>query len=470
MEIALHNGGLKRGRSRLFSPATLLLAGLLALEILLVAVGTRFELPLLPVGCLFALAFFLLAFRSPDVAWAVIWIAFPFSIEVLLPGGAAMQMPSEPMIMLALLAWVFRGILGGRWRIPYSPVHAPLATLAAVAMLSALTGLFPLVGLKAWTTAAGYCAFGYTYFLSEPCSSERRSRWVRLVVISGAFWGVYGAVRGILLGTSVRAAYGLARPFFLEHGTYSAFLAMILPLSILLTMERRGRARWGYAFTTACIGTGILLSFTRAAWLSIAIVVPVMLVLWRGAGRLRNLFLPAAAVLTVVALLAGSGIVHRITHHAISVTDPENVSNLERVNRWIAAIEMVKEHPVLGVGYGAYAPSYPRYRRKLVVTELAYRYMGAHSEPLRVMSEMGAVGFLTVLWLLATVALAGVRAVRWGDPANRLLAFGVLAGLATYVIHGFFNTYLAIDKIAVPFWSGLGTIASLDPRRGETRA
>jgi len=469
MEVALRRADLKRGRDWPASPATLLLAGLVALEVLLVAVGTKLELPLLPVGAFFALAFFLLAFRSPDVAWAVIWIVFPFSIEVLLPGGAAMQMPSEPMIALALLAWVFRGILGARWRIPSSPIHVPLATLALVAMASALAGSFPIVGIKAWITAAGYCAFVYTYFLSAPCSRERSARWIRLIVLSGAFWGMYGAIRGVLLGTSVRAAYGLGRPFFLEHGTYSAFLAMILPLSILLTMERRGRARLGYAFTTACIGIGVLLSFTRAAWLSIAIVVPVMLVLWRGKGRFRNLILPAGAILTIVWLLAGNGIVNRITHHAVSVTDPENVSNLERVNRWIAAIEMTKERPVLGVGYGAYAASYPRYRRKLIVTELAYRHMGAHSEPLRVLSEMGCIGLLAAIWLLVTAAAAGIRAVRMGDPSRRLLAFGVLAGLATYVIHGFFNTYLAIDKIAVPFWSGLGTLAALDPRRGERR-
>jgi len=469
MEVALRGADPRRGRGWLTSSTALLLGGLLALEILLVAVGTRLELPLLPVGAFFALAFFLLAFRSPDVAWAVIWIAFPFSIEVLLPGGAAMQMPSEPMIALALLAWVFRGILGGRWKIPYSPLHVPLASLAAVAMISALSGSFPLVGVKAWITAAGYCAFGYTYFLSAPCSRERSARWVRLIVISGAFWGLYGAIRGVLLGTSVRAAYGLARPFFLEHGTYSAFLAMILPLSILLAMERRGRARWGYATTTACIGIGILLSFTRAAWLSIALVVPVMLVLWRGKGRVRNLLLPAAAILTIVGLLAGNGIVNRITHHAVSVTDPENVSNLERLNRWIAAIEMTKDRPVLGVGYGAYAASYPRYRRKEIVTELAYRHMGAHSEPLRVLSEMGCVGLLAAIWFLVAAARAGIRAVRMGDPTRKLLAFGVLAGLATYVIHGFFNTYLAIDKVAVPFWSGLGTLAALDPRRGERR-
>ena len=464
MEEAVRGNRVERARFRIASPATAILVAIVILEIVLVAVGSRVEAPLLSVALTFAIAFFLLAFRSPDIAWAVVWVVFPFSMEAPLPGGAAIQLPTEPMIALALLAWGFRAMLDG-WKVPDSPLHLPLAALALVALLSALIGHYPILGIKALLVAAGYAAFGYLYFLTAPCTPQRQARWARLVVISAAFWGLYGILHSLLTGITARAAYGSARPFFPEHGTYSAFLSMTLPLSVLLTMERRGRARWGYGLATACIAIGILLSFTRAAWVSVAVVIPVTLLLWRGRRGLRGLLVPAGSILAALGLLAGTGLVHKIERHAESIVDTENVSNLERLNRWIAAGEMAKDRPWLGVGYGAFASSYPQYRRKLVITELAYQRMGVHSEPLRLLSEMGWIGFTAALWFLAAAARAGMRGVGSGDRLSRLMALGVLAGLATYAVHGIFNTYLATDKIAVPFWTGLGVLAALDPRR-----
>src|SRR5262249_37647765 len=275
---------------------------------------------------------------------------------------------------------------------PWSPLHIPLAVLALVAMLSALLGAYPLLGIKAWLVTAGYAAFGYLYFVSSDCTPERAARWSLMIVISGAFWGFYGSTRWIFLGLTPQNAFGSARPFFVDHGAYSAFLAMTLPIAVLRTMEGHGRARLAYGIATSLIGLGVLLSFTRAAWLSIAIVVPMVLLLWRGRRGIRNLLAPAILVLFAACILGGTGVVDRITRHAESIVATENVSNVERVNRWIAAIEMVRDRPWLGVGYDAFGQSYPRYRRKLIVTELAYQRMGPHSEPLRILSETGWLG------------------------------------------------------------------------------
>jgi O-antigen ligase len=128
----------------------------------------------------------------------------------------------------------------------------------------------------------------------------------------------------------------------------------------------------------------------------------------------------------------------------------------------MAAWEMVKDRPWSGVGYGAYAQTYPEYRRKLIVTEFSYQHMGTHSEPLRLLAEVGVPGLLAALWFLGVAASTGLRAFRRSrDPDQRLLSLAVVAGLATYAVHGLFNSYLGYDKVTVPFWIGLGTIAAL---------
>jgi O-antigen ligase len=437
----------------------------LAGELLLLGIVWRTANPWLPVGLAIAPVYFLLAFRSPDTAWALVWLAVPFSMQRLLPGGNAIQFPTELMIALALAAWLARSLVTGRGRVAPSPLHLPLSVIAIVALLSALFGAHPMVGLKAWLAAAGYAAFGFLYFSTTSCDPARRERWVRLVAATGALWGLYGFIRVLILGVSARAGYGAARPFFGEHGTYSAYLAMVLPLALFAALERRGRARWMYGLAALMISLGIVFSFTRAAWVSLAVVLPLALGVWTVRRRTwKPLLIPGVLLLLTAIVLIGSGGVDHFSRHVQSMTHQENVSNLERLNRWMAAIEMTKERPVLGVGYGAYSEMYPHYRRKLIVTSQAFERMSAHSEPLRLLAETGVLGMLAALWLLGCAAWIGMRSLA-PDRDGSMLLLASAAGVGTYVVHGIFNAYLGIDKVAVPFWSGLGLLAALSRTR-----
>jgi putative inorganic carbon (HCO3(-)) transporter len=274
---------------------------------------------------------------------------------------------------------------------------------------------------------------------------------------------LFGANRVLSEGASLQHAYGAARPFFPEHGTYSAYLAMILPLALLATLEGEGTARVLYAAGTLVIGFGIALSFTRAAWLSVVLVLPVTAAIWAFRRRsVRPVAWAGGLAALILIAIAGIGAEGRITRHASSVVETENVSNLERLNRWMAAAEMTKDRPWLGVGYGVYAAAYPEYRRKVVITEMAYEHMGAHSEPVRIISETGLVGIAVSLWLIAAAVVLGVRVYRRDrDRQTSLLVLAALSALATYIAHTAFNSYPGVDKVTIPFWASLGLLAGL---------
>ena len=126
---------------------------------------------------------------------------------------------------------------------------------------------------------------------------------------------------------------------------------------------------------------------------------------------------------------------------------------------------MTKTHPILGVGYGTYPAEYPAYRRKVIVTDQTFQYMGAHSEPLRVLAETGVAGILISLWLLGAAFVLGIRVYsRRGKPRESALALALLSGLATYLIHSAFNSYTAVDKVTIPFWASIGVLAGLARR------
>ncbi len=462
-------------------PERPILVGVVVAELLLVLAGFLSGHPFLAAVAAAGVAFFFIAFRAPDVAWALIWLSVPPNVEAMLGGGSAITLPTEPMMIVAIFAWFLRSVLERNWALPSSPLHLPLAALAGVVLLSATWSVRPLASLKAWVMMGGYVLFGYLYFFQIANDPARRTRWLYLVVLTGAAWGLFGMARVLFAGDVGREAvtvastyaYGAFRPFFREHGTYGAFLAMLLPAALLAALEHRGRARLLYGVGALCIGLGVLLAFARAGWLSIVVVLPPTLLTWALWRRVtRRVILSAAAVTAAIALiLAGVGLGRQVSHHAQSVVSSENMSNLERFNRWTAALEMTRDRPLTGVGYGCFLDAYPSYRTKAIVTEQAFIRMGVHSEPLKMLAEVGVPGLLVTLWFLFAVWRHAMRVFRLHpDPSARVLALAAFAGLATYLVNGFFNAYLVEDKVTIPFWVAIGVIAGLGRGLGDAPA
>jgi len=443
-------------------------------EVALVGFGAIYSGPFAAAAAAAALAFFFLAYRHPALSWALVWIVIPFDVERVVGGGIAMTLPTEPMILIALLAWLTRAPHWSPWVLPPSRIHRPLALLAALALASAIWSVSSASTLKAWTMMLGYVAFGYFYCLRNGGGVAGRERWLFLLAAMGAVWGAFGVVRVLTAGEGAQSAasiastysFGAYRPFFSEHGTYAAYLAMLLPPTLLATLERTGPRRIFYGLSTLLMGSAIVLAFARAAWLSLVVVVPLTLLLWatwRKSGS--RLLLPAGLAVGVLLLVGALGVGRQVTKHAGSVVSSQNISNLERLNRWRTALLMVRDRPLTGVGYGCYVVAYASYRSKSLPTGQTYVRMGVHSELLKLLSENGVPGLLTALWLLLVVFVVGLRVFwRAPDPVDRAVALAALASLATYLVNGLFNAYLVETKVTVPFWAAIGIIGALERR------
>ena len=443
-------------------------------EIACVLAGSLFAGPFAGAAAALGFAYFLLAFRSPAWAWTLVWLVIPFDMERLLGGGVAVTVPTEPMILLALLAWGARWLVSSSWTLPPSRIHKPLALLGAWTLASAVWSVSPVSTLKAWIMMSGYVLFGYLFVVSSEGGAAGRERWLRVVAIMGAAWGAFGIAKVLFFNAggqslaSIASTYsfGAYRPFFSEHGTYAAYVAMLLPPALVATLECTGARRLFYGASAGLVIVAIVLAFARAAWLSLIVVVPPTVILWALWRReAKRLVWPAVLIGAVLLSVVGLGVGRQITKHATTVSSAQNVSNLERLNRWRTAVLMTQSRPATGVGFGCFVVGYAAYRSKALPTDQTFVRMGVHSEPLKLLSENGIPGLLLALWLLGTVFAVGLRVFRKApDPRDRAAALAVCAGLATYVVNGIFNAYLAETKVTVPFWAAIGVIGALERR------
>jgi O-antigen ligase len=168
--------------------------------------------------------------------------------------------------------------------------------------------------------------------------------------------------------------------------------------------------------------------------------------------------LALAALLLVAGFLRSPAASRALVHYWQVSTTAEYGSNVERLHRWTAALRMFLDRPFTGVGPGAYEMAYEDYRD----VEFSRGRRGTHSELLRAASEQGLPGLLILLFLVAAFFRTALRLSRRGDPRVRRLAAALAAGMFTYAVHGQFNEYWRLPKVALTMWIFAGLLGALD--------
>lgn len=272
-------------------------------------------------------------------------------------------------------------------------------------------------------------------------------------------------------------------PFFKDHTIYGALVALVLPLvfAFLLSKKHTPLVQFIWIGFLFVVLVGLYFSYTRAAWLSVILGMVIWLLI-----RAKIKFSLIASVTLIVGSLtwfSWDAIQQSLERNKSEHTTEEfgerlesatnvttDASNLERINRWSCAIAMFQERPLVGFGPGTYAFEYARFQdpENLTIISTNFGNLGnAHSEYLGPLAEMGFLGMIAMLLLVAAIFYQGITLYnRWpdSDKETKTLLMGMIVALSTYFIHGFLNNYLDTDKAAVPIWTMCAIFIGLTER------
>ena len=289
---------------------------------------------------------------------------------------------------------------------------------------------------------------------------------------------LYTIIHHSVRGLDEESGHWVMRPFYNDHTAYGAVLTLYIPVLVALMLDRT------YSMSSRVVITAILvlflialvLSYSRAAWLSLAISLVIFVLIYL---RIKFRYVFVSTVVVVGLFFTFQQQIFdklernkqdssaNFIEHIQSITNiSSDASNLERINRWQSAFRMFDERPFWGWGPGTYQFIYAPFQRakeKTIISTNAGDMGNAHSEYIGPLAESGVFGMISVFLIFATSIVIGIRVYRQARTRElKLLSISVLIGLISYYLHGFLNNFLNSDKASVPVWGFMAILVAID--------
>lgn len=246
----------------------------------------------------------------------------------------------------------------------------------------------------------------------------------------------YGWTDQVIVAEGVRRVRGI----YGSPNNLALVLGRALPVMLaMLFAGPRGRRRWLYGAAAMPVGLCLVLTFSKGALLLgvPAALVAVGLLTGRRA-RLATAALAVAGMLVLVPVMR--------TPRFSSLLSLQGTSLL-RIKLWEASWDMVRDHPLLGVGLDNFLGHYHEYIRPEAMDEPNLSH--PHNWLLDFWLRTGLAGLAAFLWLQWSFFRCALRQWRQHrDPALTVLATGLIAAMVDMLSHGLIDAAFFVVELA----------------------
>jgi O-antigen ligase len=373
------------------------------------------------------------------------WLAFASAVGILL--GIAISQIFLALAFAALLA------SGEKLRLPR--IWLPLALFMAGTLISLAFSGEPAAGLPQVRKFYVYLELLVIFSLL------RNLRMVRWLFLTWAGIASIAAIRGgVQFAGKVNEAHRLGLNFyeyyfgqritgFTSHwNTYSAeemFGLIMLGAFLLFAVDIK--RLWVWLASAGLISLAILLGETRGIWIAMAVAALYLMWAWR----------PKFVLLVpVVIALAYLGSPAAMKDRFTSIFKPKGVdSNQFRVVTWRTGLEMIKQHPLLGVGPEGVKTHFDEYVPADIPRPLPSGWYGhLHNIYLHYAAERGIPTMLVLMWLLLQALYdfwRGLRNLPPGKSDRRFLLNGAIAAVLATMAEGVVELNLGDSEVLTMF-------------------
>jgi O-antigen ligase len=342
--------------------------------------------------------------------------------------------------------------------------------------------------------AALFIYFAATLVFTD--TPKRLRLLVRTIIMFGFFMAIFGLTQSF---TSPNKLFWMREmvqsvPFgpFINRHHFAGYmeLALALPLGLLFSGAVAKEKRLIYLFVAGLMGVALVMTNSRGGIVSMIaeiLFIAATMGLRRSRrkkgsshhkGGLRSAAVKAGLALGLVAALfigvvslGGEEALSRLVG-SVNSEDPTT----GRAHFWDVTLDIIKTHPFMGTGLGAFGVVYTGYDTRNGL----FRLEQAHNDYLQVLSDGGIIGAALGLFFVISLFRMGFARRESRDEFRRGVATGALAGCFAVLVHSFFDFTLHTPSNALLFLI-LAALATMNGRvedvqtrrksqRGESRA
>ena len=393
----------------------------------------------------------------------LLWVLDAWRLGNLRISRNVLQLPLLGVIVLGLIQLLpLREIASG------APVTLALANSLSLDPYSTRLVLVQLTTLLIYFAAT-------LVFVDSP---HRLRLLVRTIMVFGFLLAIFGLTQSFTSPTKVywfrelnqSTAFG---PFINRHHFAGYMeLTIALPLGLLFAGAVDKEKRIIFLFIAGLMGVALVMTASRGGIISLVaevIFLTIVTAIWRKpserrrvrSGRLKRIagrFGLATALLVSLFLgvlfFGGEFSINRFID-SVNTDDPTT----GRAHFWSVTLDIIKEHPYVGTGLGAFGVIYTKYDTR----NGHFRLEQAHNDYLQVLSDTGLVGGVLALSFVALLFYKAISRARSRDDFRRGVALAALSGCFAVLVHSFFDFTLHTTSNALLFLV-LAALATLNGR------
>lgn len=360
-------------------------------------------------------------------------------------------------LLPAVMAWLYNWRKKGEVALALPPLWQPGAVFLVCSFLSAFVSKDMAFSFMNWALQPLMYALVYLLIYTT-VSTEKEKEKALYAFLAGAVvtvvYGFFQYANAVDMAADMEAQSWVDPERFplLRRRMYStlenpnlfgAYLLMIISILTAFTLrERAVKRRTVFAVILLSLLLCLALTYSRGAWVSLAAIVLGLTLFYDKRFGLLFLLVPV-----VLAFYHG-----QVVERFLSLFSGEDTSVDLRFALWESTMAMIEEHPLLGVGWGAYFLAYPDYN--FFIQEEGVLIFHAHNMYLNMLAEVGIPGGMAFLLAFFAQGILCWRNYRHGnDSFTKSMGLGgVLMVMALSVI-SMGDHVLFSRSVSFCFWS-----------------
>ena len=314
----------------------------------------------------------------------------------------------------AVILWVIINVREQRWR----EVPAFMLPLLAYAGWTLVSAAFSPEPVTSFIDSRQLALFAMVPVVALFARGSKATQVLDVIIAVGSVAALYGLYQYFLGG---RNSLELRPMGPLTHWmTYSGVLMLVTGAALARLVFYTREWVWPAVAVPALVAA-LVLSLTRNAWLGAATALAVLLAIrnWR-----LLLVLPVAGL--VLVLVAPGVVMTRIN----SIGDVSDPATRDRVGMLRMGADIVRDHPIVGVGPEMVERVYPQYRYEAYAVNDVNPHL--HNVPVQIAAERGLPALAFWLWFVVVASRDLWRQLRRGE-ATAVAGAGVAAMVAMLV-------------------------------------